>query len=297
MKLLFLSVLATSAFSPNKSTTSVQASDWTFGGRADSECVLRSEGRATDSLGAIVNLSCAATDFGNAGAKIDALKLRNRRVTLTAEMHARDANNPALWIKVLREGKTLSLESTADQTWYEDAAQDDWMTRVVSIAVPAEASTVSFGVLLQGGEVQVRNLRLSVSGYAQPSAEAQHVLDEALRVVKQQTAYRRDIAWERLEEKVRLFAADAQRTAEVYPAINYLLAQLGDRRSMLLPPELAAMFGHRQNQQPDATAPPTADSLKLFLLPDGSKLVLSAYMPQYDGRTVKTSNGRPAATE
>lgn len=293
MKFLLLSVLATAAFSPHKSTTSVEAGDWTFGGKYDSECVLQSEGRATDALGAEITLSCASADFGNAGATIDALKLRNRRVTLTAEMRSRDANNPFLWIKVLREGKTVSLESTAEQAWYDDLVQDEWTIRTVSIAVPAEASTVSFGVLLHGGNIQVRNLRLNVSGYAQPSVDAQQVLDEALRIVKQQNIYRQDIAWEGLEEKVRLFAADAQRTADVYPAIKYLLAQLGDRHSMLLPPELAGMFGDSRHE---TAAQTTADSLKLFLLPDGSKLVLSGYLPQYDGRTVKTLNDRQVAS-
>jgi C-terminal processing protease CtpA/Prc len=69
---------------------------------------------------------------------------------------------------------------------------------------------------------------------------------------------RNDVAWDVVEPKVRAMAAGAQKSAEVYPAIRYLLAQLSDHHSFLMPPAQTNQFrsGGAQNPSPDIRALP-----------------------------------------
>lgn len=282
MKLLLLSMLATAAFSPGK--TNIHAGDWSFSGRPDADCALEAGGNVLDSFGANVSLHCgadAASSMGNASYKLSANSLRQKRVTISGDIQTDNVLGASLWVKVARKEKTLMLESSADQSMYETDGRAGWVRRSVTVVVPSEATVVSFGVLLQGGgEVEVRDMRLGVSDEGAASAEAQQVLDAAIDIIKAQTADRRDIAWSALEPQVRVFAAGAEQTEEVYPAIRYLLAQLGDRRSLLLTPDLAGMFHSGYGEASHGNG-----ALGVFALPDGAKLVLSAKF--YDTRLAK----------
>ena len=152
------------------------------------------------------------------------------------------------------------LDNGSDQAVRGDA---EWTGRSLSLPVPLEASTVVFGVLLQGGgAVSVRRLRLEVSAPlaadAPIAAPAKAVLDGALSIVKKNSLRRNDIAWDVVEPKVRALAAGAEKSAEVYPAIRYLLAQLGDHHSFLMPPAQTSQFrtGGAQNPVPEVRALP-----------------------------------------
>jgi carboxyl-terminal processing protease len=129
--------------------------------------------------------------------------------------------------------------------------------------VPVEATAVVFGVLLQGGgAVSVRRLRLEVSApvaaNAPLAAPAKEVLDAALSIAKKNSLRRNDVAWDVVEPRVRALAAGAEQSAEVYPAIRYLLAQLGDHHSFLMPPAQTNQFrtGGAQNPSPEVRALP-----------------------------------------
>lgn len=292
MKLLLLSMLATAAFSPGKTPLNLQSGDWTLSRHPDSDCSLETSGSATDAFGANLFIHCSGNELGNAVSKISAQRLHQRRVTVSGEIRRSDVATASLWVKVLHQGKTLMFETTADQSLYDDvgeaaAENSEWVRRSVTLPVPSDATTVSYGLLLQDGrEASVRNLQLTASGEGAASDEARQVLDAALAIVKAQTVYRNDIAWQALEPQVRVFAAAAEQTADVYPAIRYLLAQLGDRHSLLLTPELAALFHGAQNGQADQERK-KPDAVSVFTLPDGAKLVLSSYASEYDRRTAK----------
>lgn len=303
---LVFGLLASALFSGSSVSSShlpLQASEWTFNGAA-SACTLESEGRATDKFGAELSVQCPqdAQVFGNVVAKLPADAVHQRRITITAEVRVSAGMDASLWLKTTRDNATLLFENDAEQSLSAVTGDDGWAPRSLSVAVAADATSVSYGVLLQGGgAVAVRNLHVTVSEQGATSPAAQVVLNAALAIVRQQTVTRTDIAWRVLETEVRLFASGAQQTADVYPAIKYLLAQLGDNRSLLLTPELAAAFDHHTEPAPhESTTANTASGnkpIRIFTLPDGANLILSATTADLDSRVARnwTTSGQVAA--
>ena len=137
----------------------------------------------------------------------------------------------------------------------------DWTPCSIWLPVPDEATKVVFVVLLQGGgAVSVRRLRLEVSALLDASAPltppVQDVLDAAISITKKNALRRNDVPWDVVEPKVRALAAGAEESADVYPAIRYLLTQLGDHHSFLMPPAQTSQFqtGDEQNPIPEVRA-------------------------------------------
>jgi len=166
----------------------------------------------------------------------------------------------SLWLRVDQGTTALMLDNGSEQAVRGDA---DWTARSMSMLIPAEASSVVFGVLLQGGgAVSVRRLRLDVSGPIAsdipPSAAAKAVLDEAFSIAKKNSLRRTEVAWDVVEPKVRALAAGAEHSADVYPAIRYLLSQLGDHHSFFMPPSQSTEFrtGGAQNPTPEVRSLP-----------------------------------------
>jgi carboxyl-terminal processing protease len=82
------------------------------------------------------------------------------------------------------------------------------------------------------------------------------VVDAAISITKTNALRRNDVSWDIVEPAVRAMAAGAGTSADVYPAIRYLLEQLGDHHSYLLPPAQATEFqtGGAQNPIPEIRA-------------------------------------------
>jgi carboxyl-terminal processing protease len=93
-----------------------------------------------------------------------------------------------------------------------------------------------------------------------PAASAKDILDAAISITKKNALRRDAVAWDVVEPKVRAMAAGAEKSADVYPAIRYLLAQLGDHHSFLMPPAQTTQFhtGGAQNPSPEVRALPTS---------------------------------------
>lgn len=91
-----------------------------------------------------------------------------------------------------------------------------------------------------------------------PSVPPKAVLDAAISITKKNSLRRDVVAWEVVEPEVRAMADGAEKSADVYPAIRYLLAQLGDHHSFLMPPEQTTQFrtGGAQNPSPEVRALP-----------------------------------------
>lgn len=257
---------------------------WSFNGDAADACALNSAGHATDDVGVTLEVQCepGAKILGNALSKLPAAAVQQRRITITAEVRADAGMNTSLWLKTSHDNATLLFENDAEQSLTSAVDAEGWSQRSISLPVSSTATGVSYGVLLQGGgTTAVRNLKVTVSQDGAMSPAAQAVLEAALTIVKQHAAARSDIAWRVLETDVRVFASGAQYSAEVYPAIKYLLAQLGDKRSLLLTPELANVFA-RSGRESNGTA-----KIQIFTLPDGADLVLSATNADRDARLAR----------
>jgi carboxyl-terminal processing protease len=265
MPAIALSVLLTLLFWPGAQAPPPQeATDWALAGASRTLYVMDAKGRATDANGATISLRSVADSpgaFGSVSSRIPAEALRASRVTIAAELQTRGAvGGASLWLRIDQNATALMLDNGSDQAVRGDS---EWTARSISLPVPVEATSIVFGVLLQGsGDVVVRGLRLGmrapVAGGAPIAAPAKAVLDAALSIAKQNSLHRVTVAWDVVEPKVRALAAGAEKSSEVYPAVRYLLAQLGDRHSFLLPPRQTSEFraGGAQNPIPEVRSTP-----------------------------------------
>lgn len=288
MKGLLLSLLASAAMSPSHPAgpavsllreivpPSPTVSEWSFSGQADQACELQTDGAVTDVVGADLSLLCAedVQVLGNVLARLPAQSWRQRRVTISVEMQAADAMSASLWLKTLQGATTLMFDDDTEQNLLSTAVTEDgWVRRSITLPVAANATQISFGVLLQGrGAFALRAVQLTVSEPGMIAPAAAQLLDTVIGIVKQQTVLRNDLAWQVLEPQLRLFASGAQSSSEVYPAIKYLLSRLGDKQNLLLTPEVAAAL----RQVGAANTADTSNArVTMFTLPDGACLVLS----------------------
>ncbi len=282
---------------PPISTTNNLASNWTFTGQVAADCQLHTDGEVFHAAGATLNLLCGrdAQVLGHVMASFSAQGWRQRRITISVEMPARDAMHASLWLKTQRGTgmlATLMFDDDTEQRLLDDSQTPDaWVRRSVTLPVSSEATQVSFGVLLQGAsELALRDVRVTVSEPGMIAPQAAQLLDAAIDIVKQQTMQRRDLAWQVLEPQLRLFASGAQTTAEVYPAIKYLLSRLGDKQSLLLTPEVAAVLSRGDAD----TANASNARMQVFVLPDGARLVLSRLPAELTIRTAQNrTDGEP----
>jgi Peptidase family S41 len=252
-------VLLASVFTAGPQTSPpLQASEWTLSGARPAAYVLEASGRATDANGATVSLRSAADTSGisgSASSRLPADALRGRRVTISGELQTRGVSGGAsLWLRIDRDTTVLLIDTGAGEAVRGDA---EWTARSISLPVPVEATAVALGVRLQGGgAVSARKLRFEVSAPipagAPLAAPAKEVLDAALSIVKTNSLRRNDVAWDTVEPRVRALAAGAERSADVYPAIRYLLLQLGDHHSFLMPPAQTSQFRTGGAQNPSA---------------------------------------------
>jgi len=226
--------------------------------------VLEANGRATDSGGATISVRSAADAtgvFASVSSRLPADSLRGKRVSISGELQTRGAAGGAsLWLRVDQDATALMLDNGAAQTLRGDA---EWTKSSITLPVPVEATSVVFGVMLQGGgAVSARGVRIEVSAPLDASAPlagaAKDVLDAALTITKKNSLNRDTVAWNVVEPKVRALAAGAEKSADVYPAIRYLLAKLEDHHSFLLPPAQTNQFrtGGAQNPIPEVRALP-----------------------------------------
>ena len=211
-------------------------------------------GRAIDPDGATLTLSKGAASasagsaaeprFGVVSATVPAESLRGHRVTLRGELKTHDAGAASLWMRVDKASAMLMLDNGQDRALKGDT---EWTPFAVTLPVLSSASSVVIGVMLQGaGSVIARSVRfetgarLQADGPIAPDAKA--VLDAAIDIVRKHAWMSGNVDWTIVEPEVRLVAAGAGKSADVYPAIKYLLAALGDRHSFLMPPAATTAF-------------------------------------------------------
>ena len=211
-------------------------------------------GLATDPEGATVTLaksaapaggtSTAAAQFAVVSATVPAEMLRGKRATLRGELQTRNAGGASLWMRVDRSGEMLMLDNGLDRAVRGDS---EWVQFAVTLPVPSSATSVVIGLMLQGaGSVSARSVRFEAGpelrADAPIAADAKAVVDAAIDIVRKNAWTRDNIDWTAVEPEVRLFAAGANKSADVYPAIRYLLASLNDRHSFLMPPAATTAF-------------------------------------------------------
>jgi C-terminal processing protease CtpA/Prc len=101
----------------------------------------------------------------------------------------------------------------------------------------------------------------------EPAPAARAVLEAALRIVKTNALRRDAVAWSTVEPEYRALAAGAERSSDVYPAIQYLLRELGDRHSSLRTPDQTAAFRTGGAENPPADVRALADAVGYIKVP------------------------------
>jgi carboxyl-terminal processing protease len=215
-------------------------------------------GSATDSAGAVVHISSStapAAAFVSMSTTIPADSFRARRIRVSVEIDARDAAGAGAypWVRIDGPAGQLAIDNAADA-----AIKGTNAGRVErTIYVPASATQLIVGMRVGGpGTVAARRLRIEALPRADANAplapRAKLVLDSAFRVVRNRSLWRDTVTWVEVEPEFRAIAAGATTSAEVYPAIRFLLARLGDRHSFLMLPTASRAFtsGGAANPKP-----------------------------------------------
>ena len=250
---------------------------WTLGGTPNAGYVMTAtSGSATDRRGAALGLrgdSVAAGAFGSISGSIPADSFRGRRVRIVGDIDTKNVTGGASpWLRVDGPGGRLAFDNGSD-----DAVKGTTTGhREITLFVPAPATKLVFGLLLTGrGEATVRNLRIetlpTVAANTPLSPVAKRELDSAIALVRAHSLWRDTVSWPSVEADVRAAAAGARTATDVYPAIQQLLARLGDHHSFLMKPTATQQFrtGGAANPRPVIRA-----------LPDGMGYIS---VPAYSG--------------
>ena len=271
-------------------------SEWTYPAAA-SGYTGTATGLATDPSGATITIvrgdsapgapAPSATASSNVSARLPAETLRGRRLTLRAELQTRGAGAASLWMRLDRgPGDMLMLDNGLDRAVRGDA---EWTSFAVSFPVPASTTTVVFGVILQGaGTVTARGLRFDVgpplTATSPIAADAKKVLDAAIDIVRKGAWMSKNVDWTIVEPEVRLMAAGAERSADVYPAIRFLLAALKDRHSFLMPPSANTAFRTGGAENPPVEIRALPDRIGYISVPGyggGDRAAMQAYTRRF----------------
>jgi C-terminal processing protease CtpA/Prc len=247
------------------------ASDWR-NGNASAGYVMEAAGRATDPDGATITFRAPAQPaaFGNTSATMPADAVRLKRLKLSGELQTSGVTGGAsLWLRIDKGPAMLMLDNGAADAV---TGTTEWTGRAITLPVPSDATSVVFGVLLRGeGSVTVRHLRLeagaALTADAPIAPKARALVDEAIKIAREHSLHRKEIAWPEVERNVRALAAGAEDSAAAYPAIRYLLAALNDHHSFLLPPAQTTAFrtGGASNPIPEIRV--SADAVGVITMP------------------------------
>ena len=254
MRAIGYSILIASLFLlGERSIAQVDVDDWTFeewvGQSAVSgplrPYVMTARGRAAGAEGAELTLRSTGQgvltgqySHGQAGTKIRVAAAVGRRVTVSGTVDVKEAPDGAsLWMRVSGNTGLLLVDFGGDSRVRGNATNE---RRSITLPIPLEATTIEFGFRLRGrGTASVRMLKITagppLDETAPLSADAKAVLDAAINNIKTRALKRERVTVE-VERSTRLLAAGAAIPADVYPAIQYLLAILADGHSSLSSP-------------------------------------------------------------
>lgn len=206
------------------------------------------EGRGTplDEAGAqvaVVAVDAVETEFGGAITRIDAGPFLEKQLVFSASVATRGAASGAsIWIRV--DGKAGKLGFASSHPYPVSAGQAP-VRREVALRVPADANSIVFGVVLQGGgTLEANNLRLRIDDALPSRATAGQVLGSVISIIRENALHAGRAGWRRLATTLaEQHGRDARAPEAAYPAIRQLLAALDDGHSFFIPPGEARQAG------------------------------------------------------
>jgi serine-type D-Ala-D-Ala carboxypeptidase/endopeptidase len=171
--LVLASLIAAPADTPASSPP--PALTWGWMSEPDSEYVSERTGDATSPEGATISVrskSPAPQGYGGRGASLEATALRERVVTVSAELQTRGVtDSAALFLRIEKDGVTLDSDDGLKNALTGDS---EWILRSISFHVPSGATRIYFGVVLHGGgAVSARHFRFEAG---EPSSSTSQTL-------------------------------------------------------------------------------------------------------------------------
>ena len=182
--------------------------------------------------------SAPANVYGQAEFGVPIRTTAAQRISIAADIRPQNVRGRAVvWLRADRNEKRLLTEYAQVPA----SGTSDWQHQETGLVVPDDATSIVYGVLLQGsGEVSIRGFTAEPTSVPPAdiplSDSARAELDSALRFARHTALWRDTVSWPAVEARVRRAAAGARETRDVYPAIRLLVAALGDYHSSFYTP-------------------------------------------------------------
>jgi len=278
--LLALSVLATSAWAeptppvpPILSNMDFEQGDigeappgW-FG-----QSITTSDDRPQGGLKSLLLTNTAATP-ATFGRPISAAPFRGHYIRFRAAVRTDAPAGAGLWLRIdAQPGKVLSLDNMSDRR----VRSPDWTWAEIKVDVPPEAEHIFIGGLIYGAGTagfDTASLEILPASADLITPEAKAYLNRALDILQAQHINKSRVDWQTVRAHAYAAAAHAQTPADTYKAIWLAIGALGERHTLLFPPntDLTRVIDGPSPAAPDAktlgehvvklTLPPLGDPI------------------------------------
>ena len=226
---------------------------WHVGGPRPREFVvtdIADRGRAV-TVRRVARTPLSPSTFASTVSRVSADSFAGRRVRLTAELRTRDAQRGAsVWVRL--DDKSKAMLGMDNGEIRKLGSDQDWTPWTTELYVPPETDSVVFGLLLWGGgEVGMRALTLAPAELPLADAPtlpaARALLDSAIAIARRESVQRDTVSWDVLIPELRRLVAGATTVEDAYPALQRLVARLGDHHSSFFPPSNKFARGLRRD--------------------------------------------------
>ena len=192
-----------------------------------------------------------------------------RLVTLSALVKPSDvkAKGAGLTLAFLAsDGSTLANHDMGYGDYGMAQGSGPYRKLEIVAAAPAEAVKAKAGLILYGpGDSTFRDVRLTVRGVgSRVSPFARGFVDEAARIMRDHALVRDKVDFTKLIRDGRRIAGSATRPEQAYPAIRYMIAELGDHHSFFFSREEIAHWKSGSSGGNDPVSMPSAREVDGF---------------------------------
>lgn len=183
------------------------------------------------------------TQFGGVSQTTDATPWRGKLVVLQARLKVRQARDGATGVWLLADPKQEGVNNFAHSYDTPLTGDSEWVIRRAFLDVSKDAKTLTYGAVISAnGTLWADDFQLYEMGSntGRPAAAAASAyLAEAIAKLREIALNSPKVDWKRAEKIANALASDATVPAETYSAVRFLLTNLGDGHSHLIPPDTA----------------------------------------------------------
>ena len=178
--------------------------------------------------------------FGGIAQSVDATSSRGKAIVLKAALRydGQVDGTIGLW---LRADGASPINAPLVNSYQNPPSNDGrWVERRTMMLVPEETKQLVFGAVNGGsGRLWVDDIALvdleAVELAQPPSEAAAKYLNEAISKTREIALNADKVDWEKTQKIATSMAAGAINPQDTYPAVSFMLSQLGDRHSHLIP--------------------------------------------------------------